>query len=198
MTGSRVIAEAGIYDTFCDRFAAKVSKLKIGNPRDMDTVVGPLIDPKKSLFIKDLLDKAVSQGARILTGGTYEGAWFKPTVLVDVTAAMSIFKTECFGPAASVSKADDYRHAIELANDNDYGLSSAVVTNDLQKAIAVSENIEAGMVHINGPSVRDEGVIPFGGVKDSGLGREGGRYSMEEFTELKWVTIQKGQQKFPF
>jgi aldehyde dehydrogenase (NAD+) len=133
-----------------------------------------------------------------MTGGTYQGALFQPTVLADVTPAMSIFKNECFGPAASVCKARDYLHAIELANDNDYGLSSAVITNDLQKAIAVSENIEAGMVHINGPSVRDEGTIPFGGIKNSGLGREGGCFSIEEMTELKWVTIQKGQQRFPF
>ena len=95
-------------------------------------------------------------------------------------------------------KAGDYKAALELANDNRYGLSSAVITNDLQKAIYISENIEAGMCHINGPSIRDEGVIPFGGVKDSGLGREGGHYSIEELTRIKWVTIQKGRQKFPF
>lgn len=198
MTGSRVIVEARIYDEFCEKFAGKVSQLKVGNPHDQDTIVGPLIDPSQSEFIKSLLEKAVSQGARILTGGAYEGTYFQPTVLVDVTPEMEIFKTECFGPAASVSKANDYKHAVDLANDNDYGLSSAVITNDLQKAIIISENIQAGMVHINGPSVRDEGVIPFGGVKDSGLGREGGHYSIEELTELKWVTIQKGQQKFPF
>jgi aldehyde dehydrogenase (NAD+) len=198
MTGSRVIVEAGIYDEFCKRFAAKVSRLKVGSPREKDTIVGPLIDPNQSPFIKGLLDEAVAEGARILTGGTYDGAFFQPTVVVDVTPAMSIFKTECFGPAASVCKANDYLHAIELANDNDYGLSSAIITNDLQKAIAVSEAIEAGMVHINGPSVRDEGIIPFGGVKNSGLGREGGHYSIDELTELKWVTIQIGQQQFPF
>ncbi len=87
---------------------------------------------------------------------------------------MSIFKTECFGPVASVIKANDHMHALELANDSEYGLSSAVITNDLQKALDLSEGLEAGAVHINGPSVRDEPVIPFGGVKNSGTGREGG------------------------
>ena len=111
---------------------------------------------------------------------------------------MSIFKTECFGPVASVIKAADYEAALAIANDSDYGLSSAVITNDLQKAMAISRGIESGMCHINGPTVRDEAVVPFGGIKHSGLGREGGRYAMEEVTEVKWVTIQQGQQQYPF
>jgi len=197
MTGSKVIVEEGVYDQFCEKFAAKVSSLKVGNPRNPETVVGPLIDPAQPPFIQTLVDKAREDGARLLTGGSYEGAYLYPTVIADVTSEMDIFKTECFGPAASVIKARDCEHAVELANDNDFGLSSAVITNDLQKAIWVSENIEAGMCHINGPSIRDEGVIPFGGVKDSGMGREGGHYSMDELTEVKWVTVQKGQQKFP-
>ena len=199
MTGSRVIVEAGIYDEFCKRFAAKVATLKYGsNPREPGLIVGPLIRTTQGPFIKEQVDKAVAQGARVLTGGNYEGNVFQPTVIADITQQMTIFKTECFGPVASVIKASDHLHALALANDADYGLSSAVITNDLQKAIAISEGIEAGMVHINGPSVRDEPVIPFGGVKGSGSGREGGHYSIDELTELKWVTIQTGQNKYPF
>ncbi len=199
MTGSRVIVEAGIYDEFCKRFATKVAAVKYGsNPREPGLVVGPLIRTTQGPFIKEQVDKAVAQGARVLAGGNYEGNVFQPTVIADITQQMSIFKTECFGPVASVIKANDYLHALALANDADYGLSSAVITNDLQKAIAISEGIEAGMVHINGPSVRDEPIIPFGGVKGSGSGREGGHYSMDELTELKWVTIQTGQNKYPF
>lgn len=199
MTGSRVIVEAGIYDEFCKRFAAKVAAVKYGsNPREPGLVVGPLIRTTQGPFIKEQVDKAVAQGARVLAGGNYEGNVFQPTVIADITQQMTIFKTECFGPVASVIKANDYLHALALANDADYGLSSAVITNDLQKAIAISEGIEAGMVHINGPSVRDEPIIPFGGVKGSGSGREGGHYSMDELTELKWVTIQTGQNKYPF
>jgi len=169
MTGSRVIVEAGIYDEFCKRFAAKVATLKYGsNPREPGLIVGPLIRTTQGPFIKEQVDKAVAQGARVLTGGNYEGNVFQPTVIADITQQMTIFKTECFGPVASVIKASDHLHALALANDADYGLSSAVITNDLQKAIAISEGIEAGMVHINGPSVRDEPVIPFGGVKGSG------------------------------
>ncbi|HHT40490.1 MAG TPA: aldehyde dehydrogenase family protein, partial [Actinomyces sp.] len=199
MTGSRVIVEAGIYDEFCKRFAAKVAGLKYGsNPREPGLIVGPLIRTTQAPFIKDQVEKAVADGARLLCGGDYEGSVFQPTVVADITQDMSIFRTECFGPVASVIKANDWQHALTLANDSDYGLSSAVLTNDLQKAMAISEGLEAGAVHINGPSVRDEPVIPFGGVKDSGMGREGGHFSMDELTELKWITIQTGQNKYPF
>lgn len=199
MTGSRVIVEEGIYDEFCKRFAAKVKNVKYGsNPREPGLVVGPLIRTTQAPFIKDQLDKAVKDGAKVLCGGNFKDNVFEPTVLADVTQAMSIFKTECFGPVASVIKAKNHMHALELANDSEYGLSSAVITNDLQKALDLSEGLEAGAVHINGPSVRDEPVIPFGGVKNSGTGREGGHYSIDELTELKWITIQSGQNKYPF
>jgi aldehyde dehydrogenase (NAD+) len=199
MTGSRVIVEAGVYDQFCEKMAAKVGGLKYGaDPREPGLIVGPLIRATQAPFIQEQVKEAVAQGARLLTGGSYAGNVFQPTVVADITPAMTIFKTECFGPVASVIKADDYLHAMALANDSDYGLSSAVITNDLQKAIALSEGLEAGAVHINGPSVRDEPVIPFGGVKDSGFGREGGHFSIDEMTELKWITIQTGQNKYPF
>jgi len=199
MTGSRVIVEAGVYDQFCEKFKAKVAGIKYGNnPREPGLIVGPLIRTTQAPFIKEQVDKAVAQGARLLTGGNYSGNVFEPTVVADITQSMSIFRTECFGPVASVIKAHDHLHALELANDSDYGLTSAVITNDLQKAIALSEGLEAGAVHINGPSVRDEPVIPFGGVKDSGYGREGGHFSIDEMTELKWITIQTGQNKYPF
>jgi len=198
MTGSRIIVEAGIYDEFCERFAEKVSTIKAGNPREPGVIVGPLIRSTQPEFVQSQVDQAVSDGARLLAGGSYEDNYYAPTALADVTPAMSIFRTECFGPVASVIKADDHLHALEMANDSDYGLSAAVLTNDLQKAIAFSEGLEAGMVHINGPTIRDEPVVPFGGVKDSGMGREGGKFAMDEFTELKWVTIQTGQQKYPF
>jgi aldehyde dehydrogenase (NAD+) len=198
MTGSRAIVEAGVYDQFCEKVGAATKKLKFSsNPRDEGVVVGPLIRPTQAPFIKDHIDTAVAKGARLLAGGNYSGNVFEPTVLADVTQDMSIFKTESFGPVMSVSKANDYLHAMELANDSIYGLSSAVITNDLQKAIALSEGLEAGAVHINGPSIRDEPTIPFGGVKDSGWGREGGHFSMDELTELKWVTIQTGENKYP-
>ena len=198
MSGSRIIVEAGLYDEFCERFAEKVGRIKVGNPREPGVIVGPLIRSTQPEFVQGQVERAIDDGARLLVGGSYEENFYAPTALADVTPEMSIFKTECFGPVASVIKADDHLHALNMANDSDYGLSAAVITNDLQKAIAFSEGLEAGMVHINGPTIRDEPVVPFGGVKDSGMGREGGKFAMDEFTELKWVTIQTGQQKYPF
>jgi aldehyde dehydrogenase (NAD+) len=111
---------------------------------------------------------------------------------------MQVFRDELFGPVACVTKADNPDHALALANDTVYGLSSAVLTNDLQLAMRFARELEAGMVHVNGTTVHDEPHVPFGGVKDSGNGREGGRWSMDELTELKWVTIQLGQRHYPF
>jgi acyl-CoA reductase-like NAD-dependent aldehyde dehydrogenase len=198
MTGSRVIVEDAIYDEFLSKFTAKVKTLGYGNPRDSGVIVGPLIRTTQPEFVKGQVDKAVEQGAKVEVGGNYEGNVFQPTVVSGVTSEMSIFHTECFGPVASVIKASDHLHALALANNSEYGLTSAVITNNLQMSIFFSENLESGMVHINGPTIRDEVVVPFGGVKDSGMGREGGTFAMDEFTELKWITVQTGQQKFPF
>ena len=141
---------------------------------------------------------AVSKGARLLTGGQHSGAFYSPTVLAGVTPQMKVYGEESFGPVTSVIKARDVEDAIAIANDSSYGLSSGVITNDLQKAFDVALRVEAGMVHINDTTVADEPHVPFGGIKNSGFGREGGNYSMEEMTELKWVTIQLGQRQFPF
>lgn len=198
MSGSRVIVEDPIYDEFVDKFSAKVTTIKAGNPREPGVIIGPLIRAEQPALIQACVDEAINQGARLMTGGISSGSVYQPTVIADVTQDMQLFRTECFGPVASVIRASDYRHAIEIANDTDYGLSAAVITNDLQKSIEMIDELEAGMVHINGPTIRDEPCIPFGGIKDSGQGREGGKFSIEDFTELKWVTLQRGQQQFPF
>lgn len=198
MTGSRVIVEAGVYDKFVRKFTEKVKKIKYGNPREPGVIVGPLIRSNQTDFIQTQVDLAVNEGAKLLVGGRSENSVYLPTLLADVTQNMSIFSTECFGPVVSVIKANDFDDAINIANNSEYGLSAAILTNDLEKSMAAVELIESGMVHVNGPSVRDEAVVPFGGVKNSGLGREGGKFSMDEFTELKWITIQTGQQKYPF
>jgi len=141
---------------------------------------------------------AVAGGARLLCGGHYEGNFYYPTIVADVQPQMAAFRDELFGPVAAVSKANDADHALALANTSSYGLSSAVLTNNMQIAMRFAMELESGMVHLNGPTVLDEVVAPFGGVKDSGAGREGGRWSIEEMTELKWVTIQMGKRLYPF
>jgi acyl-CoA reductase-like NAD-dependent aldehyde dehydrogenase len=198
MAGSRIIVEAPIYETFLQRFAAKAKTLRVGDPRDPHTVIGPLIRSSQCQMIDRKIKEAVAAGARLLTGGTYQGNFYQPTVVADVTANMAAFRDELFGPVAAVSRADDADHALALANNSSYGLSSAVLTNDLQLAMRFALELEAGMVHLNGPTVHDEPTVPFGGVKDSGSGREGGRWSVEEMTEVKWVTIQMGRRHYPF
>ncbi|WP_197706426.1 aldehyde dehydrogenase family protein [Magnetospirillum sp. 15-1] len=198
MAGSRIIVEAGIYDAFLDRFVAKVKTLKMGDPRQPDTVIGPLIRRSQCAFVAERIAGAVKAGARVLCGGHSTGNFFEPTVIADVVPAMAVFREELFGPVASVIKARDAEHALELANDSCYGLSSAVLTNDLQLAMRFAQELESGIVHINSSTIEDNPHAPFGGVKDSGMGREGGQWSMEEMTETKWITIQQGVREYPF
>ena len=198
MAGSRVIVEAAAYDAFLAGLTAKVKTLKVGDPRDPHTVIGPLIRASQCQMIDSKVKESVAAGARLLAGGIYKGNFYSPTVLADVTPAMPVFRDELFGPVVAVTKADNADHALRLANDTAYGLSSAVLTNDLQQAMRFALELEAGMVHLNGPTVHDEATVPFGGVKDSGDGREGGRWSMDQLTETKWITIQLGQRIYPF
>jgi aldehyde dehydrogenase (NAD+) len=198
MAGSRIIVEAPIYEAFLQKFVAKARTLKVGDPRDPHTVIGPLIRSSQCPMIERKIQDAVVAGARLLTGGTYEGNFFEPTVVADVTPSMAAFRDELFGPVAAVSRANDADHALALANNSCYGLSSAVLTNNLQLAMRFAMELEAGVVHLNGPTIHDEATVPFGGVKDSGSGREGGRWSVEEMTEVKWVTIQMGRRAYPF
>jgi acyl-CoA reductase-like NAD-dependent aldehyde dehydrogenase len=198
MAGSRIIVEAPLYEEFLRRFAAKAQTMKVGDPRDPHTMIGPLIRSSQCPMIDKKVKDAVAGGARLLCGGRYEGNFYYPTVLADVRPGMAVFCDELFGPVAAVSMADDAEHALALANNTSYGLSSAVLTNNMQVAMRFAMELEAGMVHLNGPTLLDEVVAPFGGVKDSGAGREGGRWSIEEMTEVKWVTIQMGKRQYPF
>jgi vanillin dehydrogenase len=198
MANSKVIVEAPLFDTFVDKFKAKTAKIKVGDPRDPGTVIGPLIRSRQCGFIDGQLKDATEKGAKIVTGGTHEGNFYQPTVLTDVTADMRIYHEESFGPVVSLIKAADPEEALRIANDTDYGLSAAVITNDMQRALDFSLRLESGMVHVNDTTISDEPHVPFGGVKNSGFGREGGRYSLEELTEVKWVTFQMGKRQFPF
>jgi len=198
MASAKVIVEAPLYERFAEAFVAKARGIRVGDPRDPATVVGPLIRPEQCGFIAGQIADAVAKGARVLTGGTHDGPFFQPTVLADVTPEMAIYHEESFGPVTSLIRADDSEQALAIANDSAYGLSSAVITNDLQKAFDFALRSESGMVHINDTTISDEPHIAFGGVKGSGFGREGGHAAMEEMTELKWVTVQMGRRAYPF
>lgn len=198
MANAKVMVEAPIFDAFKERFVAKAKGIPVGHPRDTTSVIGPLIRDSQVAFIDAQIAEATEKGATIETGGTHEGRYFQPTVLTNVTPAMRIYHEESFGPVASLIRVADAEEALTIANDTCYGLSAALITNDLQKALDLSMRLESGMVHVNDCTISDEPHVPFGGVKNSGFGREGGRSSWEELTEQKWITIQLGKREFPF
>jgi aldehyde dehydrogenase (NAD+) len=194
----RMLVEQAIVEEFATRLAKKAASLPTGDPANPQTVIGPLINDEAVRKVDAHVKDAVSKGARLLTGGTYEGRVFRPTVLADVRKGMQVYSEETFGPVAPIIAVKDVREALEVANNSVYGLSAGVVTPDLEKAIFLAEGLEAGMVHVNDASIDAEACVPFGGVKASGQGREGGRYSLEGMTEVKWVTIQKSKRAYPF
>lgn len=198
MSTDRVVVEKSIVEEFSKQLAEFASHLPIGDPALETTFIGPVISDNQIQKIDAHVKDAVAKGAKLLTGGTYEGRLYQPTVLTNITRDMKVYYEETFGPVTSVISADDEKEALEIANDTTYGLSAGVITKDLEKAIFLAEGLEAGMVHVNDGSIDADACCPFGGCKASGRGREGGRYSIEEMTEVKWVTIQKKGRMLPF
>ena len=198
MSVGRVIVEQPIVEEFAARLAKKAASLPAGDPSKPETVIGPLINDEAVKKVDAHVKDAVSKGAKLLTGGTHEGRVYKPTVLANISKDMQVYSEETFGPVAPVIAVRDEKEALEVANDTPYGLSAGIVTPDLEKAIYLAEGLDAGMVHVNDASIDAEASVPFGGVKGSGQGREGGHYSVESLTEVKWVTIQKTKRSYPF
>ena len=143
------------------------------------------------------MDEAVQLGAELMTGGEPDGVLFPPTVLKGVTSAMRIYSEESFGPVVGIVAVDGPDEAVRVANDTEYGLAAAVFGKDVPSALDVARRIESGICHINGSTVHDEPQMPFGGVKASGWGRFGGKAAIDEFTELRWMTIQEGTRHYP-
>ena len=198
MSTDRVIVEKSIVGEFSRQLAEFASHLPVGDPALPTTFIGPVISDNQIQKIDAHVKDAVAKGAKLLTGGTYEGRLYKPTVLTNISPAMKIYYEETFGPVTSIIPVNNEREALEIANDTTYGLSAGVITKDLEKAIFLAEGLEAGMVHVNDGSIDADACCPFGGCKGSGQGREGGRYSIEQLTEVKWVTIQKKGRMLPF
>ena len=187
---SRIYVQKNIYPKFVEMFTGIAGKLGMGNLRDPNTIIGPLISDKQRQRVKAHIEDAQAKGAEVATGGTWEGNRCAPTVLLNVTEEMDVCKDETFGPVVSVYPFEDFDDAMAKANDSIYGLSSAIYTRDLKNAMEYAQQIQSGMVHINQPSISDEAHVPFGGLGDSGIGREGTEADLEAFTELKWVTIK--------
>jgi acyl-CoA reductase-like NAD-dependent aldehyde dehydrogenase len=190
MASSRIIVEEGIYDQFIAAYKQAASQLSMGDLREMSTILGPIISQRQRDRVRRHIDNAVEKGATIETGGNWQGNKCEPTILTGITEEMDVCYEETFGPVTSVYSVKNYEAALEMANDTPYGLSSAIITNDLNKALDFAENIDSGMVHINAPTLYDEPHVPFGGTGDSGFGREGIEVDVDALTEWKWITIQ--------
>ncbi len=198
MSARRIIVERPIADAFVEKLTAKTAGLKLGDPKEMDTIIGPLINAAALATVQRRVDAAAAAGARVLTGGGTTGTCFQATLVMDVPADSELANTETFGPVATIEVVNNEDEAVARANDTSYGLSSGIITSDPDRGMAVANRIEAGIVHVNDQPVHDEPQMPFGGVKDSGWGRFGGTFAMEEFTELRWITVQTGRRPFPF
>jgi acyl-CoA reductase-like NAD-dependent aldehyde dehydrogenase len=198
MSTRRLIVEESIAGEFTEKFVKKVLTYKVGNPKEPDTIIGPLINEYQFQQVKSSVDAAVRDGAAVLCGGKSEGLCYYPTVLTNVKPGTLFSCEETFGPVVSVTAVKNEEEAVAMANDTMYGLSAAVFTRDLAKGLAIAERIESGIVHINDQTVHDEPQVPFGGVKDSGWGRFGGQAALEEFTELRWISAQLSPRQYPF
>ena len=190
IASSRFYVERPLYDEFVKRFAMIVSKLGMGDLRDPNTVIAPVISSRQRERITNHIKDAKAKGATVVAGGDWDGNRCQPTLLTDVTEEMTVCRTETFGPVTSIYPVESYEDGLERANDTEYGLSSAIFTKDIDKAFHFARNIGAGMCHINGPTIHDEAHVPFGGNGESGVGREGTDADMEAMTELKWITVQ--------
>jgi acyl-CoA reductase-like NAD-dependent aldehyde dehydrogenase len=198
MSARRIIVEKPIADEFVEKLAAKTAGLKAGDPKEPDTIIGPLINERAVSMVKQRVDEAVSKGARVLAGGEAVGPCFQATLLGDVPADSEFAQHETFGPVAAVEVVADADEAVRRANATSYGLAAGILTSDPDRGLALAQQIESGIVHINDQPVGDEPQMPFGGVKDSGWGRFGSSAAVEEFTEHRWITVQSGTHPFPF
>ncbi|MDC0604504.1 aldehyde dehydrogenase family protein [Amylibacter sp.] len=189
IASSRFYVERPLYEEFVKRFSKIIGKLVMGDLRDPNTVIAPIISLRQRERIKSHIDDARAKGANVI-GGEWEGNRCQPTLLTEVSEDMSVCRTETFGPVTAIYSIENYDEGLEKANDTEYGLSSAIFTKDIDKAFHFARNSNAGMCHINGPTIHDEAHVPFGGNGESGVGREGTDSDMEAMTELKWVTVQ--------
>lgn len=188
---NRLLVQSGVYDAFVDKLIIAVAKMRVGNGLTDDVQQGPLIDEASVQKVEEHIEDAVSKGARIALGGKRHdlgGTFFQPTVICDVTPQMLVAREETFGPLAPIFRFESDEDAVKMANDTEFGLASYFYTRDIGRVWRVAEALEYGMVGINTGLVSTE-IAPFGGVKESGLGREGSRYGIEEFCEIKYLCM---------
>ncbi|MFF1320100.1 aldehyde dehydrogenase family protein [Streptomyces chartreusis] len=198
MAANRVLVDRSVADEFTEKFVAKVKSLKAGDPRDPETVIGPVINSSQADAISGAVEQAIAEGATALVHGTTTENLVRPSVLSGLPADSPLLKQEIFGPVAFLLTFDGEEEAVRLVNDTPYGLSGAVHTGDIERGVAFAKQIDTGMFHVNDGTVHDEPIVPFGGEKHSGLGRLNGETMLDAFTTTKWISVQHGRSGFPF
>jgi benzaldehyde dehydrogenase (NAD) len=199
MAAGRVLVHEKLVSGLVQRLVEKANKLTVGNPDNEEVALGPLIDQQQLERVDSIVQDSLKQGALLRAGGTYRKLFYSPTVLEKVTPEMRAFREEIFGPVACVTSFATDDEAVALASDTEYGLSAGVISNSVERALAVARQIPVGMTHINDQPVDDEAMVPFGGIGASGNGtRHGGPSNWDEFTEWRWMTIQEKPHTYPF
>lgn len=198
MAANRVIVDRSIADEFTEKFVAKVKSLKVGDPRDPETVIGPVINSSQADALASTVEQAIAEGATALVRGETRDNLVSPSVLTDIPAGSALLHQEVFGPVAFLITVDGEEDAVRAVNDTPYGLSGAVHTADIERGVNFAKRIDTGMFHVNDGTVHDEPIVPFGGEKSSGLGRLNGETMLDAFTTLKWISVQHGRSHFPF
>lgn len=197
MSTERIIVVDAVAADFVKRFAAKAKSMASGDPREGKTPLGAVIDEKTVRHVNSLIDDATAKGATIVAGSKAEDVLMPATVVDGVTHSMKIYRDESFGPVVGIIRAKDEADAIRIANDSEYGLAAAVFTRDTARGLRVARQIRSGICHVNGATVHDEAQMPFGGVGASGYGRFGGKAGIDQFTELRWITLETQPGHYP-
>ena len=198
MSTERIVVDAAVADEFVAKLAAKAQSLPLGDPREGPVVLGSVVDMTTVTHCNALIDDALAKGATLVCGGKATNTLMPATLLDHVTPEMAIYREESFAPVKAIVRVNGVEEAIAVANDNEFGLASAVFGRDTGRAWQVASRIESGICHINGPTVHDEAQMPFGGMKGSGYGHFGGKAGIDAFTELRWITMQTAPRHYPF
>ncbi|HUK25469.1 MAG TPA: aldehyde dehydrogenase family protein [Terriglobales bacterium] len=198
MCANRILVQRGLYNKFLEKFVGRVSKLTAGDPRNAETDLGPLINERQAATFAKQVQCGIDEGAKVALQGKVEGNVASPTVFADVKPDMWIAQNEMFGPAVCVMPFGSPEEAVQIANDSPYGLSGSIFTKDAEYGAELAKQVDSGMVHVNDGTINDDPHIAFGGEKASGVGRLNGKWALEEFTTLKWVSVQHKQRHYPF
>jgi len=198
MSANRILVQKSIYNEFLDKYIEKVSSLKVGDPRDPETIIGPVINDRQAANLEAMIEKGIAEGAKAVIKGNIKGRMVEPTILVDVTTDMSVAQEELFGPVVCVIPFETEEEAIQIANDTRFGLSGAIHTANLERGVEMAKKVHTGMIHVNDVTINDEPNVAFGGEKQSGIGRLNGEWSLEEFTTLKWISVNYSKRILPY